>query len=129
MKQLINKYGTFNQITFCPEYVDWDGNEVKRTPMEYPYSYEPHVIAKIDHNYQGAVYSDRLYQWDYEKYNRLCQKHFNDEAQSWDHRPFDKIEEFLADYFNNQNLKLVGIMKGANYSNGYPYWIFMYNER
>ena len=26
------------------------------------------------HESNNTVYSDRLYQWDYEKYNRLCRK-------------------------------------------------------
>ena len=55
-------------------------------------------------------------------------KHCGDISQYWDGRRFDTIEAFLQDYFENKKLKLVGIMKGANVSNGYPYWIFMFNS-
>ena len=27
-----------------------------------------------------TVYSDRLFQWDSKKYNKLCKKHFGDET-------------------------------------------------
>ena len=108
-------------------YVDWDGKPISRTPDEYRYSYDAYVVSKKADNYKHVVYSDRLLQWDYNKHDKLCQKHFGNKSQYWDGRSFEKIESFLRDFFDDKELQLVGIMKGCNISSGYPYWIFMYN--
>jgi hypothetical protein len=109
-------------------YSDWNGKPIERTPDEYPYSYDAYVITKAKNDYQDTFYSDILLQWDYKKHNELCKKHFGDESQYWSNRSTEKIEAFLQDYSNNPTLKLVGIMTGCNVSNGYPYWIFMYDN-
>ena len=68
----MDMYGEKNR----PQFVDLDGNPIKKTPFEYPYNYSEYVLWK-DENFHKekyhAVYSDRLYQWNYEKYNRCCQ--------------------------------------------------------
>ncbi|MHB8871602.1 MAG: hypothetical protein ACYC5G_04065 [Candidatus Doudnabacteria bacterium] len=112
---------------FVSPYRDWDGNETERTPDEYRYSYDPYVQYKKKDEYQHTVYSDRLFQWDCKKHDDLCQKHFGNRGQYWDNRPIDKIESFLRDYYNKQDLVLVGKMEGCNVSNGYPYWILMFD--
>lgn len=109
-------------------YNDWDGNPVERTTDKYMYSYDPYVLSKKSDDYRHAVYSDRLFQYDYEKHNILCKRHFGNDGQVWDNRSNEKIEAFLQDYFGNPKLELVGIMKGCNMSSGHPYWIFMYND-
>ena len=108
-------------------YVDWKGNPVSRTPEDYSYSYDAYVISKKAEEYQHVVYSDRLLQWDYDKHNELCKKHFGNEGQYWSGRGFDKIEAFLQDYYDLPKLELVGIMEGCNVSSGFPYWVFMFN--
>lgn len=74
-----------------------------------------------------CVYSDRLYQWDYEKYNTLRQKHFGNHSQSWFGIPDKKIEAFLSDYIGKKVI-LKFTFQGTNASNGYPYWRFDYDE-
>ena len=37
------------------------------------------------------------------------------------------IERFLALYWK-KNIRLTGVMRGANCSSGYPYWVFQYRE-
>ena len=107
-------------------YVDLDGNSVERVPQEYPYSYSPYVTYKNGEkeDITNTVFSDRLLQWDFKKYDTLIQKHFGNEGQYFDNRSPKKIEAFLSDYFDKPNIKLIAIMKGANMANGYPYWIF-----
>lgn len=124
----------FSNINGCycfgvVNYVDWDGNPIERTPDNYRYSYDAYVISKKADKYQHAAYSDRLSEWDYTKYRNLCKKHFGNESDYWDGRSSEKIEKFLRDYYNSQKIELVGIMKGCDVSNGYPYWIFMFNDK
>ena len=111
-----------------PQFVDLDGNEIKRNPFTHPYSYDEYVIWK-DENFNkekySAVYSDRLYQWDYEKYNKCCQEVFKNQGQRFNQRDPKEIEKFLSMYFD-ERIKLTAIMQGCNQSSGFPYWIFLY---
>lgn len=114
-------------IMFYPQFLDWDGNEVERTPDKYRYSYDAYVTYKKADKYKHAAYSDRLFQHDYKKYNKLCKKHFGNEGQYWDDRSEKKIQAFLRDFYGKPKLELVGIMNGCNASNGFPYWVFMFD--
>jgi len=119
-----------NMVTiFDSQYKDWEGNEIERTPNKYPYSYDAYVIHKTKESYEHSVYSDRLFQWDTEKYNKLSKKHFGNIGQYFSERSPRQIEEFLKDYYNKPDLELVGIMQGCNIGNGYPYWVFMFNAK
>lgn len=113
-----------------PQFVDLDGNEIKRNPFSHPYNYDEYVIWK-DENFNkekyGAVYSDRLYQWDWEKYNRCCQEVFENQGQQFYQREPKEIERFLSMYFDKE-IKLTAVMQGCNQSSGFPYWIFLYEE-
>lgn len=109
-------------------YRDWAGNYIKKTPDTHGYSYDPYVVYKNKQEYEHSVYSDRLFQWDSQKHDSLCKKHFGNQSSYWNNRSNDKIEAFLRDYFDKPNIKLVGVMQGCNVSSGYPYWIFMYDE-
>jgi len=73
-----------------------------------------------------TVYSDRLYQWDWEKYNSIRKKIFNDESQYFDGLNPKDIERFLIEYLGKE-LVLVRVQKYINKSNGFPYWRFDYS--
>jgi hypothetical protein len=107
-------------------YVDLRGNPVKRDKSTYPYSYDPYVIWKGDHDKNdSAVYSDRLMQWDFTKFNRCRKEVWGDQGQLFFNSKKEDIEKFLSLYFN-EDIKLTAIMEGANLASGYPYWIFYY---
>lgn len=112
------------------QFVDLDGNEIKRNPFSHPYNYDEYVIWK-DENFNNekysAVYSDRLYQWDSEKYNRCCQEVFANKGQQFYQREPKEIEKFLSMYFE-ERIKLTAVMQGCNQSSGFPYWIFLYEK-
>ena len=113
-----------------PQFVDLDGNPIKRTPYSNPYNYDEYVVWKdknFDKEKYSAVYSDRLWQWDYEKYQRYCQEVFKNRGQRFDEREPKEIEEFLSMYFNKE-IKLMAVMKGCNVSSGFPYWVFLYEN-
>ena len=57
----------------CFENIDRFGNEVERSQSSHPYSYDPFVTFRNGENEEinDTVYSDRLFQWNPQKYNKL----------------------------------------------------------
>lgn len=110
-------------------YQDLDGLPIKRNPIQYPYSYDLFVTYKVGtrDDITGSVYSDRLYQWDSQKYNDLCEKHFGNRGKYFDTRNPGDIEKFLSEYLG-KSLDLIAIMQGCNVSTGFPVWWFGYRE-
>lgn len=109
-------------------FVDLKDNPVERTKEIFPYSYDPFVIWKKGYKESdNAVYSDRLHQWDWEKYNRCHKEVWGNEGQYFYENTPKEIEKFLRLYFN-EDIVLTAVMEGCNYSNGYPYWVFYYRN-
>ena len=110
-----------------------DGKPITRTMESNPYNYDDFIlwdIRGLDHENQEphkntiSDYSDRLWQRNYNKYNRLCMKHFGDEGQTnWDRRCPKMIEEFLKEWYDD-DVKLVRIWQGCHQANGFPIWAF-----
>lgn len=117
------------QITVYSTHVDEFGKAVERTPYTHPYSYDDFVTWRGGKNEDAnaTVYTDRLLQWDYKKYNKLSKKHFNNEAQIWYDREPSKIEAFMRDWTGDKNLKLILVMQSCNQSSGFPLWRFHYH--
>ena len=84
-----------------------------------------------DHLVYGSIegadswdYSDRLYQWGYEKYREawaIASK--SDTAKD----SAARIEVFLSEYFGKP-IVLVGLVTGVNRGNGYPYRVYGYKD-
>jgi hypothetical protein len=112
----------------CHGPIDEHGNQVKRTKQSHPYSYDGFILHRFGPNSEATstIYSDRLLQWDWDKHNRLCMKHFGDERQYWNNRDPKKIEAFLRDWCEDPELKLIFIMEYCNQASGYPCWRFDY---
>lgn len=108
--------------------VDEHDQPVSRTKSSHPYSYDGFVTWRSGANNEAesTIYSDRLLEFDRQKHNDLCRKHFGDEKQYWDDRSPLKIEAFLRDWTDNQKLRLILIMEYCNQSSGYPCWRFDY---
>lgn len=104
-----------------------DGDPIIRTPLTHPYNYDAFVLWDNGHPARNTVYSDRLYQWDADKHNALCEKHFNSRGQYWNKRDPKTIEAFLCDYLG-ENIELCRVSEYCNPSNGYPCWRFDYTE-
>lgn len=112
----------------CSKYVDLDGNRVRRTPYSNPYNYDTFVQWSGECTQGGhSVYSDRLYQWDWEKYNRCCMEVWGNQGQYFDNRTPEDINKFLNLYFGEE-VKLTTILQGCNQSTGFPYWCFIYEK-
>ena len=110
--------------------VDEHGKAISRTPSTHPYSYDGFVTWRGGKNKEAnnTIYSDRLWQWDYKKADKLCIKHFGDKSQYFGNRTPEQIEAFLRDFTDNPNLKLIFIMEYCNQSSGYPLWRFEYHS-
>ena len=60
------------------EFFNLDGNPVERTPITYPYSYDPYVIYKdktFDKSKVSAYFSDRIEsRYDYETQEKALEE-------------------------------------------------------
>lgn len=110
------------------QYLDMCGFPVERPKNRYPYSYSPFRIYKRNWSSNDlSVDSDRLFEWDSEKYDRLSEEVFGNTGQYFFRRYPEEIQLFLQRYFNRRIL-ITGIMECCNASNGYPYWTFYYKD-
>lgn len=111
-------------------YFGLDGEPVRRTPHTHPYSYDDFVVYKSD-DFDAAcshwAYSDRLLGWDYGKFNSAAMEVWHNQAQMFSGRAPEDINRFLNLYFGKE-VKLTAVLQGCNASNGYPYWVFGYEE-
>lgn len=107
----------------------WDDRDSFKSKSEFPYSYDPICIwgdEYADNN--GSIYTDRLLHWDFPKHDELCMKHFGDKGQYWNNRDPNKIEAFLRDWVDDQELELIYITEFCNLSNGYPTWLLAFKH-
>ena len=76
---------------------------------------------------QGAssVYTDRLYQWDAQKHDDLCRKHFGNESQHWHERTPEQTSAFLSDYLDKP-VQAVACWQVNHAANGHPIWLLFY---
>jgi hypothetical protein len=101
------------------------GRPTHRTKYDHPYSYDAFVVWRGGSNaaIDDSAYSDRLYEENPERFNRLCLKYFGDSAQFWDKRNPQLTEAFLREWLNLPTLRLILVMEMAK-GNGYPCWRF-----
>jgi hypothetical protein len=128
-------YAAGDNVDENGQYLDIPGFHLgPRTKQTNPYTYDPLLqwrkYEKTPAN-ASAVYSDRMSQWDYSKYRSLIDKHFagvgNDRGGDYfSSRSPKRIEAFLRDYNDNQDLELVRIEEHCNQATGYPVWAFFY---
>lgn len=98
----------------------------RRTKRSHPYSYDPFVIWGAENQKDHAYYTDRMQQWDYTKYERLCQQHFEWPSFNPHARPHI-IETFLSDYLGRK-VTLTCVMEWCNQASGFPLWTMHWQE-
>lgn len=127
------KFNSFDSFNIGAPFIGLDGKQVSKNKYEYPYSYDCHVTWQTTgfgygHNFRNEElyfdYSDRLLQYDHNKFNSCSREVWSNEQQIFRHRFPNEIEKFLQLYFSETDLELVVIGEGANVSTGYPYWVF-----
>ena len=124
MKNKVAFSGQYDMIYQNYRYINEFGQPIERTPDKYNYSYDDYVTYRGGNNKEAnhTMYSDRMLH-DL-KYNDLCQKWFGSQGQMFDSRKPEDIENWLRDWYDDQDLKLILIMQYCNQSNGYPLWRF-----
>lgn len=83
----------------------------------------PRVIFGKEQNTDSNAYSDRIWQWNYEKSQKSSEIATNSGATLHTARWY---QNYLSAYFD-RNVEIVYIMAGFNLSNGYPYQFFAWN--
>jgi hypothetical protein len=106
--------------------VDLEGRPVAKTKTSNPHDYDGHVIWRGGRNdsINGCDYTDRLQQWDADKFSRCCKAHMD--GVRWDNAPPEQVQAFLRDYHVDPGLRLIAIMEWCNQSSGYPVWSLHY---
>lgn len=110
-------------------FVNLNGEPIKKTPHSHPYSYDTFVMYKSDKYVKGepyyTAYSDRLLQ-DYNKFNNCYEYAFGKSGQSFYDASPENVETFLSAYLG-KDVKIRAILCSCNVSNGEPYWVFIYD--
>lgn len=113
------------------EYLDQNGQCYDRNTHPYDFSEVIHwMINREKGNMRtprpkgmtGAEYSDRLSQRDWNRYNQAVRSTGEGRLE---HRPREKVSEFLSIYFGRAT-EALGLVEGCNASSGYPYYIFYF---
>lgn len=110
---------------------EYDDGEPVKTKYEYPYSYDPILqygtveSKKCD----GSAYSDRMYMWNPDKFDQCFHKAFGHQSDYFSDKSPSQIQSFLREYYDNEKLVLVRVVEYCNVSNGYPCWLFQWNDK
>lgn len=112
--------------------IDKDGKEFKQAVAMKAIEQDGSVIIfskeKTKGLSGGSAYSDRMYGWNPDKFNKVCLEVFGNSGQSFDYRSSEQIELFLNKYFDKSTLRLTEIRRWVNRSNGFPLWSFLWEE-
>lgn len=96
------------------------------TPECRPYNFSEYYLfnMKEKNTKYEAVYSDRMNQWDYEKFKRALD--IVGSGMDW----FDpnKAEKFMSAYYGRA-IEVAAMARGCNQSSGYPYFIFWFRDK
>lgn len=112
--------------------IDKDGEEFKRAVALGAIEPDGSVIIfskeKTNGLSIGSAYSDRMYVWDPDKFNKAHLEVFGNSGQYFDDKNPEQIELFLSKYFDKNTLRLTEIRRWVNRSNGFPLWSFVWEE-
>ena len=100
-------------------YHDKEGNirhSPPRTKMSHPYSYDAIVLFNTGKPTNGSAYSDRMQEWDYEKFN----KHLGTGEIKFRWGSQSSVETFARLYFDDVTLKVTKVVEICNVATGYP---------
>ncbi len=122
--KLIKEWDQGFNFLMNPQDDDLERSAPPRTRLTHPYSYDPFTVwGGKNEKCNNSVYSDRMRQWDYEKYNRIGQALFNTGDMAWFNTGnAKKIEQFLREYNGDNTLELTRVVEYCNVSTGYPVW-------
>jgi len=105
----------------------WTGEPITRSKSEHPYNYQSFELFSNGEKGERSMYSDRMYSWDADKYNRCCHAIWGDHGQRFDlSRTPKEIEHFLRLYVDDDTLVLTRIVEDCSPASGSPTWHFAF---
>lgn len=110
--------------------VNHRGEVVTKTKETNPYNYDGFLIWNVSPCAEatGSVWTDRLFQWDYQLTTDLIKKHFNTGSQYFDKYGPEELQAFLRERLEKPNLVIVFLQEECNQATGYPVWLIGYKE-
>lgn len=101
-----------------------------RTKAEHPWSYDPIIQYQVRESQRGdqGLYSDRMWQWDHDKFNKCTQEVWGNQGQYFNDRKPQDIERWISLYLRKP-VQLISIEEHCNQATGYPVWFFTYKEK
>lgn len=122
-----DRYGYFARRNARNDFwVDPDGEKLDKSTHPYSYS-EFYLWGGPDGRKaaKDAVYSDRLAQWDLDKYSRCCKAIAP--GKRWDQMSAADVSAWMTAYLGRP-ITATALAEGCNVGNGYPYWIIWFKE-
>ena len=110
-------------------YYDVDGHihhVPPRTKYTHPYSYDAITLFNNGDTATSSVYSDRMAQWDYEKFRKAMEEQGE---LGYDWHDGEKVTKMCQTYFDNPTLQVVKVVELCNVATGYPVWHIMYTTK
>lgn len=126
MKELIYYPGQdYDRLKFRKTY-DWvDAHSDNRTPEDYPYGFSPYWLQRPEARVHAEwVYSDRMSQWDYEKFKHARQESEFNISYNFN---FEACKKLIQIYYEGK-YQCVGYALCCNVSSGYPIGMFALAE-
>ena len=110
-------------IRYIYPYVDSNGQPIERTPSTHPYNYDSYVLWRNLPNDKvcDGAYSDRMRQWDSEKFERCWKEHCGT-GQYWSEYSQEQITNFVRAYYDNQEIQICYLQQCCNQATGFPLW-------
>jgi len=104
---------------------DW---EYPKTPEQYPYSFDSYYVWRDFDKTElsdeiETVYSDRMYQWNYEKAKTVFKG-----KQILNNLNKKECKKIVKEYFGSDT-KCIGYALSCNISNGYPIGVFFIQKK
>lgn len=121
------RYGDYE---WCPydQSAKWVNPDRTKEKSSHPYSYDEFFIFGSRDIIKGdgiqGNYSDRIWEWDYHKANKLWEEHVGTRFAQASRL---KLSKFMSE-FHGKKVEVVALAEGCNISNGYPYHIVWYKE-
>lgn len=123
----------YNNYTGKPAYRWVNPHQTNYTPQERPYGYSAYYLIGDDKTRErcSVVYSDRLYQWDHDKAQRVRDKTNDkfgiDRYGNWRKWNLETASYYLSLYWEKP-IKVTAIAEECHLGNGFPLWIIWYKD-
>ena len=105
----MNKIEIINERMNSGMLINLTGNETVKKPYDYPNDFDEYIQWICDDFFDKpnhAIYTDKLYEYDSDKYKKCSIKIWGNDELDFDNRTPIEIEKFLSLYFNKYKIIL-----------------------